>query len=231
MGQFGYMYVPPEGPADPDPWDGTDPQGDDPVTGTPAVTPVATSAGGGGNNNNNGGGMPPAGRPVFNIAGAPKFNGPQFTAPTLEQAQNSPGYQFRLQSGQQALERSAAARGVLRTGGTLTDLIQYGQNFGQQEYGNTFNQALSAYDRQYQGAKDAYAPSLSEWQTRAQAEMAAALAQYQREWDIYTYRPGGGGNGGGWPGFTGMEDPGGLNRPTQDKTGTFNDLPKYKNLY
>jgi len=82
------------------------------------------------------------------------FVPPQYRPPTPEEALQDPGYQFRLGQGQKALESSAAARGVLRTGGTLKDILQYGQDFGQQEYGNVFNRSLQAYDRQYQGAKD-----------------------------------------------------------------------------
>ena len=48
----------------------------------------------------------------------------------------SPGYQFRLQQGQQALERSAAARGTLLTGGTAKALDRYGQDYASTEYAN-----------------------------------------------------------------------------------------------
>ena len=47
-----------------------------------------------------------------------------------------PGYQFRLQEGQKALERSAAARGGLLSGATGKGLVRYGQDFATQEYDN-----------------------------------------------------------------------------------------------
>ena len=50
-----------------------------------------------------------------------------FTGPTAAQLTADPGYQFRLQQGQEALERSGAARGVTNTGGTLKDILDYGQ--------------------------------------------------------------------------------------------------------
>ena len=53
--------------------------------------------------------------------------------------QVDPGYQFRQQQGQQALERSAAARGGLLNGGTLKALTRYGQDTASQEYGNAYN--------------------------------------------------------------------------------------------
>lgn len=59
------------------------------------------------------------------------FNGASFTG--------DPGYQFRLGEGQQAIERSAAARGGLLSGGTLRELTQYGQGFASNEYGSAYN--------------------------------------------------------------------------------------------
>lgn len=70
---------------------------------------------------------------------------PEFQAPTLEEAQNSPGYQFRLGQGEHALEASAAARGTLRTGGTLKDVLGYGQQFAAGEYADVYNRALDAH--------------------------------------------------------------------------------------
>lgn len=49
-----------------------------------------------------------------------------------------PGYAFRLKEGQKALERSAAARGGLLSGGTGAALTRYGQEMGSQEYQNAF---------------------------------------------------------------------------------------------
>jgi hypothetical protein len=57
-----------------------------------------------------------------------------------------PGYAFRLSEGQKALERSAAARGGLLSGGTGKALQRFGQEFGSQEYGNAYNRALTEYN-------------------------------------------------------------------------------------
>ena len=56
-----------------------------------------------------------------------------------EQFQADPGYAFRLSEGQKALDRSAAARGGLISGGALKAAATYGQNMGSQEYQNAFN--------------------------------------------------------------------------------------------
>jgi hypothetical protein len=50
-----------------------------------------------------------------------------------------PGYQFRLAEGMKGLERSAAARGGLLSGGTLKGIQRYGQDMASQEYTNAFN--------------------------------------------------------------------------------------------
>lgn len=75
--------------------------------------------------------------------------GQTFTAPTDVTEQNDPGYQFRLQQGQQALERSAAARGNLLNGGTAKALTQYGQDYASNEYSNVYNRALGQYQQNY----------------------------------------------------------------------------------
>lgn len=73
----------------------------------------------------------------------------QFTAPTAEQAQQTPGYQFTLGQGLQALDRGAAARGNLLTGGTMQAEQQYGQGLASQTYQQTFNNALTQYQNAY----------------------------------------------------------------------------------
>lgn len=126
-----------------------------------------------------------ADRPTISQGGAPSFAPREFEIPTQEAALNEPGFAFRQAQGQQALENAAASRGILRTGGTLKDLIQYGQRFGAQEYANVFNRSLDVYDRYYRGAEEAYRGDLAAWQTRADAEKAKGLAAFQREFDVY----------------------------------------------
>jgi hypothetical protein len=57
----------------------------------------------------------------------------------MQQFQQDPGYGFRLSEGQKALDRSAAARGGLISGGALKAAQRYGQDMGSQEYTNAFN--------------------------------------------------------------------------------------------
>lgn len=55
------------------------------------------------------------------------------------QLASDPGFQFRMQEGQKALERSAAARGGLNSGRMLKDLTRFSQGVASDEYGNRFN--------------------------------------------------------------------------------------------
>lgn len=48
--------------------------------------------------------------------------------------QQTPAYQFRFDQGLQGLDRSAAARGGLFSGGHSTDLMSFGQGLASQEY-------------------------------------------------------------------------------------------------
>jgi len=73
----------------------------------------------------------------------------QFTAPTAEQAAQTPGYQFQLQQGLSALQNSAAARGGLLSTGTAKNLEQYAQGVASSNYQNTYSNALNAYNTNF----------------------------------------------------------------------------------
>lgn len=68
---------------------------------------------------------------------------PGYTLPTFGNAQqllqNDPGYQFRLNQGQQGLDRRLAAMGMSGSGRALKDTIDYNQGMASQEYGNVWN--------------------------------------------------------------------------------------------
>ena len=62
----------------------------------------------------------------------------------------SPGYDFRMQQGVQALERGAAARGRQFSGAQGKALMGYGQNLATEDYNQNFNRlaALAGYGPQ-----------------------------------------------------------------------------------
>jgi hypothetical protein len=66
--------------------------------------------------------------------------GGEFTKPFTEALlKTDPGYSFRLSEGQKALERQAAARGGLISGGALKAATRFGQEMGSQEFQRAFD--------------------------------------------------------------------------------------------
>lgn len=87
--------------------------------------------------------------------------------------QADPGYAFRLGEGQKALERSAAARGGLISGGALKAATRYGQDMGSQEYQNAFNRYQTSRANQLQPLGNLMASGQS-----AAANQGSAAGQY-----------------------------------------------------
>jgi hypothetical protein len=79
---------------------------------------------------------------------------------------SSPGYQFRLQQGIDALQRSAAAKGTLLTGGTAKALDRYGQDYAANEYANQyarlFGEQQAAFGQGLQAQQAGFGQRLSE---------------------------------------------------------------------
>ncbi len=69
----------------------------------------------------------------------------QFSAPTAAQAEAQPGYQFARDQGLQAIDRSAAAKGTLLTGGNLKDLAGYAGGVASQNYNSLYNQSANTF--------------------------------------------------------------------------------------
>lgn len=69
-----------------------------------------------------------------------------FTPPTLADMEAEPGYQSRFSEGLRGVNQLASARGLLRTGGTLKNLVRYGQDFASNEYDKTYGRARDTYD-------------------------------------------------------------------------------------
>jgi len=86
----------------------------------------------------------------------PAFSYDAFVAPTGADVYKDPGFQFRRDEGANALLRNKAAQGVLNTGGSLKDFINYNQNFANQEYSNVWDRAANAYALNRAGAVDQY---------------------------------------------------------------------------
>ena len=75
--------------------------------------------------------------------------GGEFTKPFTEALlKTDPGYSFRLSEGQKALERQAAARGGLISGGALKAATRFGQEMGSQEFQRAFDRYYAEREAQ-----------------------------------------------------------------------------------
>jgi len=85
---------------------------------------------------------------LLGIGGDPKASNygmlnRQFTGANLA---SDPGYQFGMAQGNQAIERSASARGGLYSGATMKALQRYGQDYAGTKFGEAFNRHQATQD-------------------------------------------------------------------------------------
>jgi hypothetical protein len=86
------------------------------------------------------------------------------------------------------MQRSAAAQGLLRSGGTLKDIIKYGQGMGAQQYQNAFNRAAQSYGINRETAQAMFAPRYSSWETEYGGNLQKWLTKYGGELQKYLTR-------------------------------------------
>ena len=72
-----------------------------------------------------------------------QLQGEMGSMPTSQEVMNSPGYQFGLQQGQQAIDRKTAAAGGRVSGAALKSAAEYGTNY-----------ATTGYNAEYQRRQD-----------------------------------------------------------------------------
>lgn len=140
------------------------------------------------------------GLPGLNVPGAPQFHYTPYRAPTMESVTGSADYQSRVNAANRSLERSAAAKGSLRSGNTLADIGELTTNFLGQAYDQELQRSLAAWDRQYKGEYDAFAPGLEAWRIRANNLAGMQRDRYSADLGLFVNNnsrgPGGGGGGG-----------------------------------
>jgi len=179
----------------------------------PDPTQPGPSGGGGG-----GGGTPMPGgggpQPTFTPPGytpPPPFDYADFVAPSPEELQNDPQYQYTLKTQQDALQKSAAARGILNTGGTINDLLMnakdiastgYHDLWGRKadEYGRNRQNAVDKYNINYgtqyvdpyrfsyQGAQDAYNSQIHNYDLNRQYGWYGTLLDFEKDKDAFDRR-------------------------------------------
>jgi hypothetical protein len=152
--------------ADPGYWPGS--------AGTPGTTQTSYNGTGGPfTQNNNGSWTSGTGQTVNDLSGYTNMKGQQAQGSDFSGYQNqlnnllanpssvaqTPGYQFAMDQGNQAINRSAAAGGALNSGNVLAELSKYGQGMASQGYNQQVN-TLSGLMGQAQnfGVQSGYFP-------------------------------------------------------------------------
>lgn len=110
----------------------------------------------------------------------PGFKAPDpFRQTTAEDVYGDTGYKFSRDEGLTGVQQSAAARGLLNSGGTLKDIAKWGTDFAGTRFAdvdsrrrndymmNYQTQTLDPYRFAYQSALDSYAPQLTGYTTNA----------------------------------------------------------------
>ena len=69
---------------------------------------------------------------------------------------SNPAYQFQLKQGQQALDRSSAARGMGYSGAQMKASQEYGQGLASQQYDKEYNRASGEFGDYYRMAGNEY---------------------------------------------------------------------------
>lgn len=124
---------------------------------------------------------------------------PAFEAPTGAEVLSDPGYQFSVDEGRHAIEAGKAAAGTLNTGGTLKDILAWGQNYATTRYGDVYNRKRDIYDTNYKtqyldpygfaykGALDSFAPSMTAYTTQAAAGQRQNELDYTNAWQRFMF--------------------------------------------
>jgi hypothetical protein len=114
----------------------------------------------------------------------------------------SAAYKFRVGQGQEALQRSLGAKGLLNSGNRLMELTKYGQDMGSQEYDNQFGRLgslLGNYSQSWLGDKNAntsrFAATSGAWNTAQGNADRNRLGFANLAWDMNKPQSGEGGGG------------------------------------
>lgn len=101
----------------------------------------------------------------------PDINQTPFGAPSLEDARNSPGYQFQLETGVKALDEGAASRGTNPTSGPQQRaLLSFATGLADSTYGNVYNRAANTFGIN---------------QNREQQNYENAVGRYSQDYTIF----------------------------------------------
>lgn len=132
-----------------------------------------------------------------------------FKAPTLEDAQNEPGFDYALKQGVKAFENSKAFSGTYKGGATIKGINDYARNMANQNYGQVFERQGQAYDRNrgnafgnwsanrnnaaenymtnYGVSRDVFDRNYNATKDEFAPRARGAELEYARDWDQYAY--------------------------------------------
>ena len=114
----------------------------------------------------------PLGDPFKDYLAKSGLSGGQFN-------QNNPQYQFLLKQGQQALDRSAAARGMGYSGAQMKAAQQFGQDLASQQYDKEYDRAAKEYFNKYDQAANQFSNYYNRLAALAQGGQQAATTASQ----------------------------------------------------
>jgi hypothetical protein len=77
------------------------------------------------------------------------LTGGEFEAPSMDEVMQDPGVAYRMERANEALQKSAAARGRLMSGGTIRNVAELNQALASQEYGNAYARTERERDRKF----------------------------------------------------------------------------------
>jgi hypothetical protein len=106
--------------------------------------------------------------------------GKEYARPTAQDLLSDPGYLARLDAQNRGLERGAAARGTLLTGGFQKRLGEYGQDYASNEYQNLANRSLAEYQTAFGNFTTDKARRSGEFQN----QFANSLGAFGTNYDI-----------------------------------------------
>jgi hypothetical protein len=100
-----------------------------------------------------------------------------FTAPTAEEAMQSPGTQFALEQANAALADSLGSQGYMGTGSGAREIARYNTALANGLYGDVYNRELSAYQANRDTNNQNFNQRLAQWQANYGQQLNNAQMQ------------------------------------------------------
>ena len=97
---------------------------------------------------------------------------------------NDPGYQFELEQGMKALERSRSAAGILKSGGTVPAALRYSQGLAATKFNDAFERNMAEYGADV----GAYESDLQRGLTEFGIKRDARESDWQKQMSEYAQR-------------------------------------------